>query len=210
MAALNCQWPQRSREVSSSVAVHVSMMAHMRLVLRSRCLGNPRARCRFANARALTSGKLTTLCPTPRQPYSVGTASSRFRLPSPRRNPNWSELAPTQARRRAARRSAQSKSWSTKREGPRSYRGPSMLLPRWVSTENYRAAGIVVLEVPTNFGGSKSMTRTGLSTKPMATRASEWRRLLESGEVSTRADIARRFGVSQARVTQALRARGRH
>lgn len=35
-------------------------------------------------------------------------------------------------------------------------------------------------------------------------RALEWRRLLESGQVESRAALARRFGVSRARVTQVL------
>jgi hypothetical protein len=83
-------------------------------------------------------------------------------------------------------------------------------LPSWVSTQNYRAAGIVVLEVPVAVSCTKCMGRTDFSTRRVVTRASEWRRLLESGEVSTRADIARRFGVSRARVTLALRARRGH
>lgn len=80
------------------------------------------------------------------------------------------------------------------------------LIPSWVSTENYRAAGMVALELPAAARKSKSSAAIVHPSKPAVMRAMEWRRLLESGEVGTRADIARLYGVSRARVTQALRA----
>jgi hypothetical protein len=36
-------------------------------------------------------------------------------------------------------------------------------------------------------------------------RFREWRRMLEAGEVANRAELARRAGVSRARVTQVLK-----
>lgn len=40
--------------------------------------------------------------------------------------------------------------------------------------------------------------------EPIADRAAAFRHLLASGEVRNRADLARRFGISHARVTQVL------
>jgi hypothetical protein len=40
-------------------------------------------------------------------------------------------------------------------------------------------------------------------------RVREWRRMLEAGEVANRAELARRVGVSRARVTQMLGGRRR-
>ena len=39
----------------------------------------------------------------------------------------------------------------------------------------------------------------------MLDRAAEFRRLLESGQVRNRAELARRFGLSRARVTQVMK-----
>lgn len=65
---------------------------------------------------------------------------------------------------------------------------------------------IVALELPAATRESKSIAAIVHSSKPAVTRAMEWRGLLESGEVRTRADIARLYGISRARVTRALRA----
>ena len=67
-------------------------------------------------------------------------------------------------------------------------------------------AGMVALELGGTIRQSKSIIAIGPPSKSAVTRAMEWRRLLESGAVRSRADIARLYGVSRARVTQALRA----
>jgi hypothetical protein len=68
------------------------------------------------------------------------------------------------------------------------------------STVTGRAAGVVWSQVP-----AARRELVSPAPKPVVSRAAEWRRLLDSGEVPTRAALARRFGVSRARVTQALR-----
>jgi hypothetical protein len=80
--------------------------------------------------------------------------------------------------------------------------GSSILLPRWVSTENYSACGVVRLAWSARYGDCKKSKPLPADRAPR--RAEEWRQLLASGEVTSRAALARRAGVSRARVTQVL------
>lgn len=56
-----------------------------------------------------------------------------------------------------------------------------------------------------DFGRPAQGRRAGRMRPDPNERAREWRRMLDSGEVANRAELARRAGVSRARVTQVLR-----
>jgi hypothetical protein len=75
-----------------------------------------------------------------------------------------------------------------------------ILLPNSSSSKNF-ATCIVV-----DFAAAKKSPRRGMTRDrhdPLK-RALEWLRQLETGEVASRAAIARREGISRARVTQIL------
>lgn len=73
------------------------------------------------------------------------------------------------------------------------------LLPNYSSNKNHFTAFLV------DFGQPAQQERTGHVRRDPNERAREWRRMLEAGEVANRAELARRVGVSRARVTQVLR-----
>lgn len=76
---------------------------------------------------------------------------------------------------------------------------PVFLLPNSSSSENLFAAFLV------DFGRPAREGRLARVRPNPTERAREWRRMLEVGEVASRAELARRAGVSRARVTQVLR-----
>ena len=55
-----------------------------------------------------------------------------------------------------------------------------------------------------DFGRPTPKRPTGRARLNLSERTREWQRMLEAGEVATRAELARRVGVSRARVTQVL------
>jgi hypothetical protein len=72
-------------------------------------------------------------------------------------------------------------------------------LPNCSTSKNLFTAFVV------DFGRATRERRAGPVRRDGSERLREWRRLLAMGEVANRAELARRVGVSHARVTQALR-----
>jgi hypothetical protein len=80
------------------------------------------------------------------------------------------------------------------------------LLPRSASNKNF--ATCIVVDFARARKRMRSAARPREPRGPAArlARALEWQRQLDVGEVASRAEIARREGVSRARVTQIMRA----
>jgi hypothetical protein len=72
-------------------------------------------------------------------------------------------------------------------------------LPNSSSNKNWFTAFL------TDFGRAAREQRAPAATARPSERVREWWRMLDSGEVANRAELARRVGVSRARVTQVLR-----
>ena len=72
------------------------------------------------------------------------------------------------------------------------------LLPNSSTSKNLFTAFLV------DFGRPVLKERAARVRPNPGERAREWRRMLESGEVASRAELARQAGVSRARVTQVL------
>lgn len=56
-----------------------------------------------------------------------------------------------------------------------------------------------------DFGQPAQNRRIGRARRDPNKRVREWMRMLAAGEVANRAELARRVGVSRARVTQVLK-----
>lgn len=86
-----------------------------------------------------------------------------------------------------------------------SQRGGLGKLPKCASTENYASQVVVPLAEVRDLKKRRSLA--DLRAEQAARRedrAAEWRRVLASGEVRSRAELARREGVSRAWVTKVL------
>jgi hypothetical protein len=73
------------------------------------------------------------------------------------------------------------------------------LLPNSSSNKNLFTAFLL------DFGRPMRDHKPGRARPDPNARAREWRRMLDAGEVANQAELARRVGVSRARVTQVLR-----
>ena len=77
--------------------------------------------------------------------------------------------------------------------------GRAQRLPNCSSSKNLFTGFLV------DFGRPARERRTGRGLPERDERVREWQGMLEAGEVASRAELARRVGVSRARVTQVLR-----
>jgi hypothetical protein len=79
------------------------------------------------------------------------------------------------------------------------------LLPKYDSTENYASQLVVQLAEVRERKMQRSLAELRAEQAGrQEDRAEEWRRALAAGEVGSRAELARREGVSRASVTKAL------
>jgi ParB-like chromosome segregation protein Spo0J len=81
-----------------------------------------------------------------------------------------------------------------------------MLLPRSASNKNFATCLVVDFARARKRLGAAAAAREQRGPTARLARALEWQRQLDAGEVASRADIARREGLSRARVTQIMRA----
>ena len=91
-----------------------------------------------------------------------------------------------------------------KHGSPEGFTSRLSLLPKSSSSKNF-ASCVVVDFAAARKSGPRCVTRDRHDPQE---RALEWLRQLETGEVASRAAIARREGLSRARVTQALNRSG--
>jgi CRP-like cAMP-binding protein len=80
------------------------------------------------------------------------------------------------------------------------------LLPRSASNKNFATCFVVDFARARKRVRAAALTRQPRGPAARLARALEWQRELDSGEVASRAEIARREGISRARVTQIMNA----
>ena len=80
------------------------------------------------------------------------------------------------------------------------------LLPRSASNKNFAMSLIVDFARARKRIRAKAPPREARGPMARLARAIEWQRQLDAGQVASRAEIARREGISRARVTQIMQA----
>jgi hypothetical protein len=81
------------------------------------------------------------------------------------------------------------------------------LLPRSASNKSFATCLVVDFARARKRMRPSAPAREPRGPEARLARALEWQRELDAGEVASRAEIARREGISRARVTQIMRAR---